>query len=86
MHQYLVGQGYWTYIKGAHEDQPGLATWEQAASRLMYCLVRCLHDHMLGYICKPKTLKEAWDNLRKIFAANTTARRLQLCQELSNIQ
>ena len=35
MHQYLVGQGYWTNIKGAHEDQPGLttpeyATWEQA--------------------------------------------------------
>ena len=35
MHQYLVGQGYWSYIKGAHEDQPILmapeyVTWEQA--------------------------------------------------------
>ena len=37
MHQYLVGQGHWSYIEGAHVDQPGLktpeyATWEQAAS------------------------------------------------------
>ena len=22
MHQYLVGQGYWSYIEGAHETQP----------------------------------------------------------------
>ena len=91
MHQYLVRQGYWSYIKGAHEDQPVVtapeyATWEQAASRVMYCLATCVHNHMLGYICKAKTPKEAWENLRKIFAANTTARRLQLCQELSNIQ
>ena len=38
MHQYLVGQGYWSYIEGAHIDQPiemapQYATWEQAASR-----------------------------------------------------
>ena len=38
MHQYLVGKGYLSYIKGVHEDQPGptapeYATWEQAASR-----------------------------------------------------
>ena len=22
MHQYLVGQGYWSYIEGAHIDRP----------------------------------------------------------------
>ena len=38
MHEYLVGQGYWSYIEGAHVDPPDLktpqyATWEQAASR-----------------------------------------------------
>ena len=22
MHQYLVGQGYWSYIEGVHTDQP----------------------------------------------------------------
>ena len=41
---------------------------------------------MLGYIFEAKTPKEAWENLCKIFAANTTARRLQLHQELNNIQ
>ena len=91
MHQYLVGQGYWSYIKGAHIDQPietapEYATWVQAASRVMYCLATCVHDHMLGYIRDAKTPKEAWENLHKIFAANTTARRLQLRQELNNIQ
>ena len=91
MHQYLVGQGYWSYIKGAHEDQPvetapKYATWEQAASRVMYCLATCVHDHMLSCIRETKTPKEAWGNLRKIFAANTTARKLQLRQELNNIQ
>ena len=91
MHQYLVGQGYWSYIKGAQENQPGpttpkYSTWEQAASRVMYSLATCVHAHMLGYICKAKTSKEAWENLRKIFAANITARKLQLRQELNNIQ
>ena len=91
MHEYLVRQGYWSYIKGAHEDQPvapapEYATWEQAASRVMYFLVTCVHDHTLGYIRETKTPKEAWEDLRKIFAANTTARRLQLRQELNNIQ
>ena len=46
----------------------------------------CVHDHMLGYIRDAKMPKEVWENLRKIFAANTTARRLQLHQELNNIQ
>ena len=73
MHQYLVGQGYWSYIKGAHVDQPGLKTpeyaiREQAASRV--------HDHMLSHIRDTKTPQEAWENLKKIFAANTSARKL----------
>ena len=58
----------------------------KAASHVMYCLATCVHDHMLGYIREAKTPKEAWENLRKIFAANTTARKLQLRQELNNIQ
>ena len=31
-------------------------------------------------------MKEAWGNLKKIFAANTAARKLQLRQELNGIQ
>ena len=46
----------------------------------------CIHDHMLGYIREAKAPKEAWENLRKIFVANTTTRKLQLHQELNNIQ
>ena len=30
--------------------------------------------------------KEAWDNLKTIFAANTVARKFQLRQELNNMQ
>ena len=47
----------------------------------------CVDDHMLGYIREAKTPKEAWENLKiQIFAANTTTQKLQLCQELNNIQ
>ena len=50
-----IGQGYWSYIKGAQENRPDpttpeYSTWEQTASRVMCCVVTCVHDHMLGYI------------------------------------
>ena len=91
MHQYLVRQGYWSYIKGAHKTQPDptapkYAIWEQVVSRVMYYLAMCIHNHMLGYIRETKMPKEAWENLRKIFAAKTIARKLQLRQELNNVQ
>ena len=59
MHQDLVRQGYWTYIKGAHEEQPGLttpeyATWQQDTSRILYYLTTCVHDHMLSHIRRCK--------------------------------
>ena len=41
---------------------------------------------MLGYIREAKTPKEGWENLKKIFVANTTAQKLQLRQELNNVQ
>ena len=82
VHQYLVGEGYWTYIEGAHETQTNpthadYPSWEQVASRVLYCLASCVHDHMMGYIREAKTPKEAWGNLKKIFAPNTVARKLQ---------
>ena len=83
MHQYLVVQGYWSYIEGAHETQPNpthidYPAWKQAASRVLYCLASCVHEHMIDYIQEAKTSKEAWGNLKKIFAANTASRNLQL--------
>ena len=41
---------------------------------------------MLCHIQDAKTPKEAWLNLGRIFVANTTARKLQLRQELKTIQ
>mgnify|MGYP002775871015 FL=1 len=60
MNQYLVGQGYWSYINGAQENKPEITnanypTWEQGASRVMYCLATCVHDHMLSHIRDAKT-------------------------------
>ena len=66
-----------------HANYP---TWEQGASRVLYCLATCLHDHMLSHIRDAKKPKEAWENLKKIFAADTSTRKLQLRQELNNIR
>ena len=52
----------------------------------MYCLATCVHDHMVSHIRDAKTPKEAWENLKKNFAANTTMCKLQLRQELNNIR
>ena len=91
MDQYIVRQGYWSYIPGAHETQPNpthvdYLAWEQAASRVLYWLASFVHDHMLSYIQESKTPKEVWGNLKKRFATNTTVRKLQLEQELNNMQ
>ena len=85
MNQYLVGQRYWTYINDGQENKPEITnanypTWEQGANRVMYFLATCVHDHMLSHIRDAKTPKEAWEYLKKIFSANTSARKLQLRQ------
>ena len=90
MTQYLVGQGYWSYITGALENKPDITnannpTREQATSRVMYCLAKCVHDHMLSHIWDTKTPKVAWENLKKIFATTTTVCKLKLWQELNHI-
>ena len=81
MHHYLLGHKYWSYVEGlnkvapkpTHKDFP---VWEQAASRVLYYLAACVNDQMLGYIQGAKTLKQTWENLKKIFATSTTARKL----------
>ena len=52
----------------------------------MYYFVSCVGEQLLSYVRDVKTPKGAWENLKKIFAASTTARKLQLRQELSNIR
>ena len=57
---------------GARSDQSIIASY--------------VDDQMLNYIKDAKAPKEAWENLKKIFAASTTTRKLQLRQELNNIR
>ena len=59
--------------------------WEQGTSRVLYYLVSYVHNQMLSYIRDAKSPKESWENLKKIFAASTSTRKLQLWQELNNI-
>ena len=66
-----------------HRDFPA---WEQSASRVLYCFASCVGEQLLSYVRDAQTPKGAWENLKKIFAASTTARKLQLRQELSNLQ
>ena len=69
--------------ESTHRDFP---TWEQSASMILYCFASCVGEQLLSYIRDAKTPKGAWENLKKIFAASTTARKLKLRQELSNLR
>jgi hypothetical protein len=87
MHQYLLGHGYWSYVDGVNDTaldptDAGYAAWEKSASRVMYWFASCVGEQLLCYIRDAGTPKAAWENLKKIFAASTTARKLQLRQEL----
>ena len=91
MHQYLLGHGYWSYVAGANDTAPesthrDFPAWEQEASRVLYCFVSCENDQLLSYIRDARMPKDAWGNLKKIFAASTTTRKFQLRQELSNVR
>jgi hypothetical protein len=54
-------------------------------SHVLLCVL-CVGEQLLYYIRDVGTPKTAWENLKKIFAASTTARKLQLQQELSNLR
>ena len=41
---------------------------------------------MLGYLKDAKSSKDASGNLKRVFATNTTTRKLQLKQELNNVR
>ena len=86
MHQYLLGHSYWSYVEGANDAAPELThrdfpVWEQSESRILYCFASCVGE----YIRDAQTPKSAWENLKKIFAASTAARKLKLREQLSNL-
>ena len=43
-------------------------------------------EQLFSYVRDAKTPKGVWENLKKIFAASTTAKKLQLRQELRNLR
>ena len=91
MHQYLLGHGYWSYVEGANDAEPdathrNFPTWEQSASRVMYYFASSVEDQLRNYIRDAKTPKDAWTNLKRVFTASTTIRKMQLRQEFSNVR
>ena len=91
MHQYLLRHGYWSYVEGVNDAAPesthkDFPAWEQSASRILYCFASYVGERLLSYIRDAQTPKGAWENLKKIFAVSTTARKLRLRQELSNLR
>ena len=91
MHQYLLGHQYWSNVEGANNAAPDtthmdFSAQEQVASRVMYCFGSNIDDQLLNYIRDAKMPKDAQTNLKKVFVASTTARKLQLQQELNNVR
>ena len=77
MHQYLLGHVYWSYVEGVNEAASDsthwdFPAWEQATSRVLYYFASSVGDQLLSYIRNAKTPKDAWGNLKKIFAVSTT--------------
>mgnify|MGYP002776262736 CR=1 FL=1 len=59
---------------------------EQTANKVLYYFASCVSDKLLRYIQDARTPKDAWGNLKKIFAARSTSRKIQLRQELINVR
>ena len=68
--------------RATHKD---LSALKRMASKVMYYFTSSVNDQLLSHIRDTKMPKEAWTNLKKVFAASTTARKLQLNKELSNV-
>ena len=79
------------YVNGANDTAPvpthrDFPAWEQSASRVLYYFTSYVSEQILSYIRDARTSKDAWGNLKKIFATSTTTTKLQLRQELSNLR
>ena len=66
-----------------HRDFPAS---EQETRRVLYCFAWCAHNQLLEYIRDAKLPKDDCGNLKRVFVANTTTRKLQLKQELNNVR
>ena len=55
-------------------------------SKVLYCFASCVNNQALSYIRNAKTLKDAWGNLKKIFATSTITKNIQLRHDLSKVR
>ena len=97
MTNFLIGKGVWPFING-DEEKPILGAapiaanlntskkWHEKARKVMYWLSINASNSMTVHIQDVEMPKEAWDTLVKLYSTNTTARKMQLKQELHNVQ
>ncbi|KAH7442352.1 hypothetical protein KP509_03G084200 [Ceratopteris richardii] len=91
MMNFLMGKGYWKYIKGDNKNALQLPErnrnaeqirsyeeWNQGARKVMYWLSVSIQDSMIGHIQDAKTSKEAWNSLVTL--------HLEPSNEISNTQ
>jgi SpoVK/Ycf46/Vps4 family AAA+-type ATPase len=92
-----MGKGYWEFITG-DDTKPVLPknptqqqiqankTWHEKARKILYWLSMSVSDSMIVHIQDAKSPKQGWDTLVKMYSTNTQARKMQLKQELHNLQ
>ena len=97
MTNFLMGKGYWEFITGnevepvlpnapTQQEMQAFKGWHERARKVMYWLSISISDSMIVHIQDASTPKEAWDTLSKMYSTNTQARKMQLKQELHNVQ
>ncbi len=94
---FLMGKGYWEFITGDETEPPlpenptqqqiqANKTWHEKERKVLYQLSMSVSDSMIVHIQDAKSPKQAWDTLVKMYSTNTQARKMQLKQELHNLQ
>jgi hypothetical protein len=94
---FLMGKGYWEFIIGDEKKPPlpenptqqqiqANKTWHEKARKVLYWLSVNVSDSMIVHIQDEKSLKQAWDTLVKMYNTNTQTCKMQLKQELHNLQ
>jgi hypothetical protein len=94
---FLMGKGYWEFITGNEIEPPLLEnltqqqiqankTWHEKTKKILYWLSVSVSDSMIVHIQDAKSPKQAWDTLVKMYSTNTQAHKMQLKQELHNLQ
>jgi predicted transposase YbfD/YdcC len=61
-------------------------TWHEKARKILYWLSVSVSDSMIVHIQDAKSPKQAWNTLVKMYNTNTQARKMQLKQEVHNLQ